>query len=351
MDEIAVPELVGELDVRIGQLGQFTEVWLTNRRLAENTRAAYRVDLRDWLLWCRRNEVDPITAKFTAVNAWARDLEHPAVGKGLAPTTVARKMSAVSSWYAYLVKLGAVVGNPAAVADRPRIDRDFTSTTAFDGDDADRMSEAAAAEEHKRLGPAGPVLAEWLVDLGTRATETCELNIGDLGHTPGYRIVRILAKGGKRVQRTIPPDLAEHLDTYLEGRFPGGVREEHKDLPLFADVHGSRIDRFVVSRYVRRLAKKAGVAGAERISAHSARHAFATMARQAGAGLEDRQAAMGHADPRTTQRYDHTARMAENDPALLVAGRRRKAQKGQDAVNTSTTGSPPAGGVGEPAAE
>lgn len=343
MDEIAVPELQGDLATRIGQLAAFTEVWLANRRLSENTRAAYRVDVRDWLSWCRRNDVDPIAAKFTHVNAWARELENPAVGRPMVASTVARKMTAVSSWYSYLGKLGGVAINPAAIADRPRRDRGFTATQSFEAADATRMVEAAETRMHKRLGVCGPVLMDWFVQMGTRTTETCALNVGHLGHARGYRTVEIAVKGGKRIRRTLPPPLADEVERYLASRFPGGVTEKHHDLPLFADVDGHRIDRFTVSRFIRRLAKDAGVPAAGKISAHSARHAFATISREGGASLEERQRAMGHSDPRTTQGYDHTAMLPEQDPSLLVA---RAIARPKPAQQPGPDPTPPAAATG-----
>jgi integrase len=59
-------------------------------------------------------------------------------------------------------------------------------------------------------------------------------------------------------------------------------------------------------RLLRRLAKTAGIAGAERISPHSMRHTHATIALDAGVPLRDVQDSMGHADPRTTRLYDRT---------------------------------------------
>jgi integrase len=81
-----------------------------------------------------------------------------------------------------------------------------------------------------------------------------------------------------------------------------------------------------VFRLVRRLAREAGIAAADRLSPHSLRHAFATAARSEGVPLEDVQDAMGHADPRTTRRYDRDRHNLDRDPAYtLAAARARRA--------------------------
>jgi integrase len=77
-----------------------------------------------------------------------------------------------------------------------------------------------------------------------------------------------------------------------------------------------------VFRLVRRLARDAGIAGWERLSPHSLRHAFATTARAEGVPLEDVQDAMGHADPRTTRRYDRDRHNLDRDPAYTISAAR-----------------------------
>ena len=301
----------------------FTEKWLANRRFSEHTRDAYRRDLGQFLQWCARHQLDPLQARFTDVNAWGRSLEEPdeeaGRAKPLAPTSVARKMSAVSSWYNFLVKLGALAANPAAAADRPMVDRDFSSTVAFTQGEATRMLMTAAAGD-PWMGRIAPLLATWLVELGTRATETSQVQIEDLGHDRGHRIVQMKLKGGKRRTRTIPPHLATMLDDYLAWQAGElGVPMETLSGPLFLNAEGQPVNRLSLYRFVRRLAKAAGLPNADRTSPHSFRHAWNTMARRRGADLERRQYAMGHSDPRTTRRYDRSDGSLEDDPSLLVA--------------------------------
>ena len=87
----------------------------------------------------------------------------------------------------------------------------------------------------------------------------------------------------------------------------------------FALRTGCGIDRHTIARFVRRAARAAGLPAAEKITPHSFRHAWATVARERGASLEERQYALGHADPRTTQRYDRARQSLDRDPSYLVA--------------------------------
>jgi integrase/recombinase XerD len=309
--EIEVLRLAGGELITHDLLQEFTERWLVNRRFSPHTQEAYRRDVGQWLTWCAQHELDPLRAGWTDVNAWGRFLEAPDTGRGLAVATVARKMSAVSSWYAFLVKLGALGANPAAAADRPSVDRDYSTTVSFSHEDASAMLRVAARGD-AWIGP---------VELGTRATETTMVQIGNLGYDRGFRIVHMQEmKGGRQRVRVIPPPLAALLEQYLAGRAAAeGVEIEQLQGQLFVDALGQPLTRHDIYRFVRRLARIAGLANAEKITPHSFRHAWNRMARRRGAALEDRQFAMGHRDPRTTRRYDAADVALERDPSLLVA--------------------------------
>ncbi|WP_127500943.1 tyrosine-type recombinase/integrase [Actinoplanes solisilvae] len=302
-----VPRQGGELAVG-GAAEQVTEAWLANRRLSEHTRAAYRRDVAAWLGWCAERGVEPLRASFLDVNAYARGLE----ARRLAPATVARKLSGLSSWYDFLVKLRAVDGNPVGGADRPNVSRDHSSTVGLSPDEVDALLRSAAEN-----GPRSNAVMTILADLGLRVGELVGLDFGDLGWERGHRTVRFVGKGGKPRRRALTPGASEALDAYL------GVRGDREG-PLFMTASGARLDRHAVFRLIRRLAAEAGLPGADKLSPHSLRHAFATTARSEGVALEDVQDAMGHADPRTTRRYDRDRHNLDRDPAYMIAAARAR---------------------------
>ncbi|WP_238487910.1 tyrosine-type recombinase/integrase [Actinoplanes flavus] len=291
---------------------EFTDAWLANRRLSEHTRAAYRRDVDGWLTWCAGRDLDPLHASFLDVNAYARELE----ARPLAPASVARKLSGLSSWYDFLLKLRAVPANPVGGADRPHIDRDHSSTVGLTPAEVDALLVAAG-----RAGRRTHAMVTVLADLGLRVGELVGLNLDDLGHERGHRTVRFTGKGGKARRRAVTPAVSAVLDDYLteRGGEPG---------PLFVTSTGARVDRHAVFRLIRRLAADAGIASADRLSPHSLRHSFATTARAEGVPLEDVQDAMGHADPRTTRRYDRDRYNLDRDPAYTIAAARARRNRG-----------------------
>ncbi|MGX6606521.1 tyrosine-type recombinase/integrase [Micromonosporaceae bacterium Da 78-11] len=301
-----VPRQGGGAVVAGGPAEQVTEAWLANRRLSEHTRSAYRRDVAAWLAWCAERDQDPLHASFLDVNAYARALE----ARPLAAATVARKLSGLSSWYDFLVKLRAVEHNPVNGADRPYVSRDHSATVGLSPEEVDALLGAA-----ERAGTRHRAVLTLLADLGLRVGELVGLDLGDVGWERGHRTVRFVGKGGRPRRRALTPGAAAALDEYLRLRGDG-------DGPLFLTSTGGRIDRHGVFRLVRRLAQEAGIAGADRLSPHSLRHAFATTARAEGVPLEDVQDAMGHADPRTTRRYDRDRHNLDRDPAYTIAAAR-----------------------------
>ncbi|MFE9188575.1 tyrosine-type recombinase/integrase [Micromonospora sp. NPDC007208] len=307
---------------------EVTEAWLRNRRLSEHTRDAYRRDVTGWLRWCAGRDLDPLKATFLHVNEYARALESSVgarSGRPLTPATVARRLSALSSWYDFLVKLGAVPANPVSGADRPRVDRDHSATVGLTPEEVDALLSAADADTGATAVRNRAALA-LLADLGLRVGELISLDLTDLGTERGHRSVRFVGKGGKQRRRALTPGTGHALDAYLAQRAATtGVPVPQLTGPLLVTASGARLDRHSVFRMVRRLARAAGIPAWAKLSPHSLRHAFATTARSEGVPLEDVQDAMGHADPRTTRRYDRDRHNLDRDPAYAVwAARSRR---------------------------
>ncbi|WP_027342254.1 tyrosine-type recombinase/integrase [Hamadaea tsunoensis] len=322
--EIVPRSAPGTVAVAVQEYVDFTDAWLTNRRLSAHTREAYRRDVTSFLAWCAATGIEPLQAKFTHINEYARALEatvDPRSGRPLAPTTVARKLSGLSSWYDFLVKLEAVPSNPVGGADRPSVSRDHSATIGMSPAEVDAMLRAAEADS-----PRHHAIIALLADLGLRVGEVCRLDLADLGHERGHRTVRFVGKGGKPRRRALAPGTGVALDAYLEHRARlAGVAVEDLTGPVFVTTAGGPVDRNAVFRLVRRLAVKAGIPSAEHLSPHSLRHAFATTARSEGVPLEDVQDAMGHADPRTTRRYDRDRHNLDRDPSYAIwAARARR---------------------------
>jgi integrase/recombinase XerD len=121
--------------------------------------------------------------------------------------------------------------------------------------------------------------------------------------------MRVRRKGGAVSRTPLAPVTAHAVETYVGSRTG----------PIFVTSSGRRLDRQAAFRIVRRLARQAAIAAAAEISPHSLRHGFATAALDAGVELRDVQDATGHADPRTTRRYDRGRHSLDRHATYAVA--------------------------------
>jgi site-specific recombinase XerD len=294
-----------------------TAAWLARRK--PSTREAYRKDLARWLSWCERCGVSPLAARMMHMDAWiAWQREHGPDGDGkpAAEASIARRVACVSSWYKYLYRntkddpQPLAMTNPAETDGRPDIDPDYSPTTGLSTAEADRL--CLAADRDNRRASA---LVRLLLYGGLRCGSVIQANIQDLGHDRGFRVITVRGKGDKVFRVPIPASLSEAIDAML------AERGDPAKGALFATRTGKRIDRAYIGQLIRRLAGRASIPSAAKLSPHSLRHTFATDYLDAGGNLRDLQDAMGHADPRTTRRYDRARHNLDRHPAHILATR------------------------------
>ena len=265
----------------------------------ENTRGAYGRDLRDWFGWCLAHSLAVLQARRLHVDLYARELEEAA---GRSPATVARKLSTLSAFYTYALQEEILDRSPMQHVKRPRVS-DESPLHSLDQAEAQAFLEAA-----KAAGSRDHALACLLLLNGLRASETASADVSDLASEQGHHTLVTVRKGGKKQRHGLPPRTAAAIEKYLEGRSDG---------PLLLDNKGERIDRHGIARIVRRLARSAGIVNP--ITPHSMRASFITLNRIAGVPLEDVQDAAGHADPRTTRRYDRARNNLDRSPSYTLA--------------------------------
>lgn len=299
------------------RLRHLTAAWLARR--SANTQREYRRDLGHWLAWCDRCGVTPLAARMVHMDAWIAWQRENGVrdgGRPAAEASIARRVASVSSWYKYLYRntkddlVPLAATNPADTDGRPGIDPDDTHTTGLSTAEADRLCIAA-----DRDGLRSAALIRLLLYGGLRCGSAITADIEDLGHDRGYRVLTVRMKGRKVRRAPLPAALAEAIDAMLAARGNPAAG------PLFTTRTGGRLAEPYVFALVQRLARKAAIPSAGELSPHSLRHTFATDALDAGVSLRDLQDAMGHADPRTTRRYDRSRHNLDRHPAHVLATR------------------------------
>jgi integrase len=157
----------------------------------------------------------------------------------------------------------------------------------------DRHEAAALMGAAEAAGTRDLALVSLLMLNGLRVSEAIELRIEDLTTERGHRIIRVKGKGGKQRTTPLPPPVVAAIEATISKRTGG---------PIILSNQGTAMDRFQASRVIRRLARRARIQ--KKISPHSLRHTFVTLALEAGAPIHVVQDAAGHASPETTRRYD-----------------------------------------------
>jgi integrase/recombinase XerD len=267
---------------------------------------AYLGDLRAWYAWCVLSGVHPLTARRHHVDAWIRHLSGaPRLATGR-PASIARRLSCRSKFYDYGIKDAELLEHsPIANVRRPKVSDD-SPTIGLTAEELDRL--LTAAEEHSARAAA---LVSLLVYNGLRIAEVLACDVDAFTHRRGHRVLRIVRKGGKTSTEPLAPIVLRALEDYVGERIEG---------PIFLNAGGdARLCYSTSYAMIRRLARRAGIATAGRISPHSLCHSFATELLGAGVPLRDVQDAMGHTDPRTTRAYDRSRHNFDRHPTYTMA--------------------------------
>jgi integrase/recombinase XerD len=266
-----------------------------------NTIAAYRRDLTAYAGYLEAagiTDIDAVAA--TDVEGYVgslRSREHP-----LAPSSVARMLSAVRGLHRFAVEESLAADDPTADARPPKAARRLPK--AIGVDEVTALLEAASGDDPLRLRDRA--LLEFLYATGARVSEAVGLDLDDVAHVgadgaEGGEIVRLFGKGGK--QRIVPLGsfAVAALEAYLVRSRPILVAGARDPRPLFLGARGGRLSRQHVWLIIRETAERAGIAA--ELSPHTMRHSFATHLLQGGADVRVVQELLGHASVATTQIY------------------------------------------------
>ncbi len=278
------------------------------RNVSEATVQAYAADLDDLCCFLASRSIDPDkpdTVKKTDVQSWLASLFH----KGLAKSTMARRLSAMRTFFKYLHAKGAVSGlsvievrNPKQEQHAPlALNADETAELLDNGAKKDApRARGTTEEQEKALKLRDLALAELLYGSGLRISEALGLSNEAVIPENGY--VRVFGKGARERLAPLSDTCIEALSAWQKVRPCIALKDE---TALFTGARGARLDRREARRIIESLCKRAGLA--RTVSPHALRHSFATHLLDAGADLRAVQELLGHKRLSTTQRYTHVS--------------------------------------------
>ena len=213
-------------------------------------------------------------------------------------TSVARKLSALRSFFRFMIKTGRITGNPTQGILTPK--RNKTIPDYLSVDDMFRILDIP--QNNSLLGKRDQAILETLYSTGVRISELNGLNIANVAFHTG--IIRVLGKGNKERLVPIGEKALSAIRQYLEER----TQKKEKlspDSPLFLNKQGQRLSTRSIARVLEKTLKRSGLM--HYISPHGIRHTFATHMLDAGTDLRALQELLGHATLSTTQQYTHVS--------------------------------------------
>jgi integrase/recombinase XerD len=262
------------------------------RGVSPNTVRAYSADLKRYLEWAERHGQDPIGLNHRQLRRYLAELDRA----GYARRTVARRLSAVRSLFAFLVAEGLAPSDPSTVLATPKIPSRLPRIVPNEVLDA--LLEAP--DVSTPTGMRDSAILELLYASGARVSELSDLTLGSLDLAQGQ--ITLMGKGSKERLVPIHRAAAGKLRLYLaEGR-PRLVHAVASEA-VFLSARGRPLSADAIRRIFKRYLDQIG--GAHSLSPHAMRHTFATHLVEAGADLRSVQELLGHVALSTTQIYTH----------------------------------------------
>lgn len=273
----------------------FLEMLAAERGAAANTLAAYRRDLAGAEEALGDLASVPRTAVAKLAGEWA----------ALAPSTVARKSSALRQFFGFAVDEGWREDDPSGALPKPRTRRPLPKILGHDAVETLLKRAEFEASSAKPASVRQLVLLELLYGSGLRATELVGLPLTAVPRDAP--LITVMGKGGQARMVPVSERAKEALADWIKLR-----PSEPASKFLFPSRNGKHLSRVRLFQMLKELAARADLDPA-RVSPHVLRHAFATHLLEGGADLRVLQTLLGHADIATTQIYTHVdaARLVE----------------------------------------
>jgi integrase/recombinase XerD len=279
-------------------LERFQDYLAFERGLSPRTLDAYGRDTERFRTFLA---VRGVTAPGGATPRDLREYTYHLREQGLAPTSIRRALSAIRTYFGFLLAEGLIDTDPSEHVDPPAVWRRLPDVLGRE--DVERL--LRAPDPGERLYWRDRSLLEFAYASGVRVSELTTLKIRDVDLDEQFATV--YGKGSK--ERLVPVGSAavEALKIYLRDLRPTLDRGQGRgEGVLFLNARGRRLTRMGVWKILRKHVDRAGIA--RRVTPHTLRHSFATHLLEGGADLASVQEMLGHSDISTTQIYTHVDR-------------------------------------------
>jgi len=292
---------MGATDPLDRQIRAFAQYLADERRSSPRTVETYVRDLRSFADYVREQELPPDASMLdiVALRGFLSSLF-----RSNQASTMKKKVSAIRSFFTFLLKRHLIDHNPASALRSPKIGKSLPRFLSVE--QAFRVVDSPPKEPKraKSLRARDRALLETLYGTGVRVGELAAMNLDHCDF--GESSVRVLGKGGKERMVPLGKSAVDALKCYLPERLGLLAKAEHGDADALWLSQGGR--RLSV-RQIQNVVQRYGTLGAGRgdLHPHAMRHTCATHLLDAGADLRSIQELLGHSSLSTTQRYTHVS--------------------------------------------
>ena len=277
-------------------LDLYLDYLTVEKGLAANTRASYSADLLKFLNYLKDRGIDDWSqVQFPEIMAFLSRAQE----QGLAPRSRARLLSAMRSFFKFMVRDSHLKKSPVANLTSPRLRRQLPIVLSVA--EVERL--LAQPNADLPLGQRDAAMLELLYGTGLRVTELITLTVGRVNLEVGFLVAH--GKGAK--ERIVPmgETATQAVQSYTLGSRPRLLKGRMSEI-LFVSNRGTAMTRQGFWKLLKKYGRQAGME--KSLSPHTLRHSFATHLLERGADLRSVQMMLGHADISTTQIYTHVAR-------------------------------------------
>lgn len=287
------------------------------RNYTANTVEAYRNDLAHLERYMKREGLTPETVRREHLEHFAATLhEH-----GIGPSSQARILSGVRSFFKYLQMEGYISDDPSELLEWPHLGEHLPEVLTTE--EIDRME--AAIDLSKPEGQRNKAIIEVLFSCGLRVSELTALKLSDLFMSDNF--VRVKGKGRKERLVPISAKAVKELKLWFIDRNRMNIKPGEEDF-VFLNRRGAHLTRTMILIMIKRCAEAAGIE--KTVSPHTLRHSFATALLKGGADLRAIQMMLGHESISTTEIYTHVdmttlrQEILEHHPRNIMYAERQK---------------------------
>jgi integrase/recombinase XerD len=278
------------------QLDRFGDYLTLEQGTSPRTLEAYRRDVERLVDYA---SVKGATSPIDITSRLLREFVYHLKDLGLSPSSIRRNISAVRTYFRFLLSDGVVARDPSERIETPR--RWRTLPDVLTVAEVSRLLAAPTLDDP--LAFRDRAMLELAYGAGLRVSEWITLGLRDI--LLEDKLVRVFGKGSKERLVPIGRSAIGAVATYVRELRPKLEKGGGKGV-LFLNARGEPLSRMGAWKILRRYVERAGIEKA--VSPHTLRHSFATHLLEGGADLRAVQEMLGHADISTTQIYTHVDR-------------------------------------------